>query len=172
MQARAHSFACRLSVCQRDNGRLPLGNAAVPRCRRGTAICHPDKCRPREHRRRRRGPPEDSRCLWHIHLNLRNNLGAKLGGDYRTFLSEFIRAQIQISETVFRCEYEALQHHWAVVVPYSEDQLMPNIRYWVGLRFDGFMTGSISMQRGEGPNRFKQDILGSLPTSSTYTKRS
>mmetsp|Transcript_31614 Transcript_31614/g.89808 ORF Transcript_31614/g.89808 Transcript_31614/m.89808 type:complete len:126 (-) Transcript_31614:525-902(-) len=88
------------------------------------------------------------------------------------FLSEFIRAQIQISETVFRCEYEALQHHWAVVVPYSEDQLMPNIRYWVGLRFDGFMTGSISMQRGEGPNRFKQDILGSLPTSSTYTKRS
>jgi hypothetical protein len=32
-------------------------------------------------------------CLWHIHQNLRKNLGNLLGKDYLKFVSDFIRCQ-------------------------------------------------------------------------------
>ena len=91
-------------------------------------------------------------CLWHIHQNLRKNLGSTLGGQYTHFATDFKIVQQQVSKTVFERQYATLKQLWPEAVPYLDEQLTPNVRFWAGYRFDVFTTGAISTQRGEGLN--------------------
>ena len=92
-------------------------------------------------------------CMWHIHQNLRGNLGSKLGNEYSNFVSDFIKCQQMTSEEVFKHEYDKLKHMWKEAAPYLDKQLTPDINYWAGYRWTRFSAGAVSTQRGEGLNR-------------------
>ena len=98
-------------------------------------------------------------CLWHIHQNLRKNLGNKLGSRYCDFSAQFKAVQRQVSETVFWHQYNQLKSTWPDAVPYLDDQLTKNVKFWAGFCFDTFTTGAISTQRGEGLNRHMKKHL-------------
>jgi len=110
-------------------------------------------------------------CLWHIHQNLRKNLGVLLGKEYQTFLSDFIRCQQQTSEIVFWSEYNKLKETWKKSASYLDEQLTPNVVYWAGFSHTRFSTGAVSTQRGEGLNRhFKAHLSGQSPLSKLFNE--
>lgn len=108
-------------------------------------------------------------CLWHIHQNLRKQLGSKLGPEFQNFVNDFRSCQMQLSETIFWQQYQQLQRAWPEAAPYLEEQLTGNVRFWAGFRHTCFTTGALSTQRGEGINRhFKQHLSGQSPLSKFY----
>ena len=105
-------------------------------------------------------------CLWHIHLNLRKNLGRLLDTQFSQFVADFKHVQAHISKAVFDEQWEQLLEAWPQARPYLDEQLTPNTRYWAGYAHDRFSTGAVSTQRGEGLNRhFKKHLSGHAPLS-------
>ena len=98
-------------------------------------------------------------CLWHLHQNLRKNLGSKLGVQFADFCADFKAVQRQVSEPVFWKQYNELKAKWPDTVPYLDDQLTRNAKFWAGYSFDTFTTGAVSTQRGEGLNRHMKKHL-------------
>ena len=56
-------------------------------------------------------------CLWHLHQNLRKNLGRILDDRYSQFATHFKRTQQHISESIFKSKYDELKKRWPEVVP-------------------------------------------------------
>lgn len=110
-------------------------------------------------------------CLWHIHQNLRKNLGTKLGSEFMHFQNDFKYVQQQISPTVFKELYNRLLEVWPQAKPYLDENLSKNTRFWAGYRFDVFTTGAISTQRGEGLNRHVKHHLNlQSPLTKLYAE--
>lgn len=108
-------------------------------------------------------------CLWHIHQNLRKQLGSKLGSEFPNFVNDFRQCQEQLSETVFWEQYNVLKTRWPETATYLDDQLTGNVRFWAGFRHTRFTTGAVSTQRGEGLNRhFKRHLSGHSPLSKLF----
>ena len=108
-------------------------------------------------------------CLWHIHQNLRSNLGSKLNSEYNNFAADFRHVQQHMSKKVFWKEYALLKDRWPEAVHYLDQHLTPNVSYWAGYRVTRFSTGAVSTQRGEGLNRhFKEHLTGNSPLSKVF----
>ena len=108
-------------------------------------------------------------CLWHIHQNLRKNLGRILDSQYSQFAAQFKACQQHVSETIFKAKYEELKQCWPEAVPYLDQHLTPNVRFWAGYAHDRFSTGAVSTQRGEGLNRhFKANLSGHSSLSKLF----
>jgi len=55
-----------------------------------------------------------------------------LGASFNDFNADIRAAQQQISEHIFKQKYEELKEKWPQTVPYLEEQLSPNVRFWAG----------------------------------------
>jgi hypothetical protein len=110
-------------------------------------------------------------CMWHLHQNLRNNLGAILGNQYFNFNADFKHCQAHMTEKILWQEYSPLKERWPEAAPYLDKHLTPKVRYWASFKHTRFSTSAVSTQRGEGLNRhLKAHLSGKISLNALFTQ--